>query len=41
VKTEALTLVQAIADPTERLNILREYIQALILRSLLHGMTRQ
>ncbi len=34
MKTEALTLVQAIADPTERLNTLREYIQALILRSL-------
>ena len=34
MKNDALRLVQSIADPTDRLNLLREYIQALILRSL-------
>ena len=34
MKNDALRLVHSIADPTDRLNILREYIQALILRSL-------
>lgn len=34
MKNDALRLVHSIPDPTDRLNILREYIQALILRSL-------
>ena len=34
MKNDALRLVHSIADPTDRLNVLREYIQALILRSL-------
>jgi hypothetical protein len=34
VKEEALALVRDIQDPTRRLNILREYLQASILRSL-------
>jgi predicted nucleotidyltransferase component of viral defense system len=34
VKDEALALAKDITDPTRRLNMLREYLQALVLRSL-------
>jgi len=34
MKDEALALARATADPARRLNVLREYLQALILRSL-------
>lgn len=34
MKEEAIALVKGISDPAQRLNILREYLQALVLRSL-------
>ncbi len=34
VKEEAVTLARRVADPAQRLNVLREYLQALVLRSL-------
>jgi len=34
VKEEAINLAKNIADPGQRLNVLREYLQALVLRSL-------
>ena len=34
VKEEAISLARNIADPAQRLNMLREYLQALVLRSL-------
>lgn len=34
MKEEAINLARNIADPTQRLNVLREYLQALVMRSL-------
>jgi len=34
MRDEAILLARGVADPTQRLNILREYMQALVLRSL-------
>jgi len=34
VKEEAINLAKNIADPSQRLNVLREYLQALVMRSL-------
>ena len=34
MKDEALALARAVADPAQKLNVLREYIQAVTLRSL-------
>jgi hypothetical protein len=34
MKEEALALVEGVGDPGEKLNLLREYVQALVLRSL-------
>jgi hypothetical protein len=34
VKDEALALIRDVADPARKLNLLREYLQALALRSL-------
>jgi len=34
MRDEALSLASAVADPAQRLNVLREYLQAFVLRSL-------
>ena len=34
MKDEALSIIKAVADPAQKLNILREYVQSQALRSL-------
>ena len=34
MKHELIVLARTVSDPTDRLNVVREYIQALIMRSL-------